>query len=86
MQGLSKILGNFTDRSGHIDIRYLSNMRRIETGSSVRIHNEDIEDLFFIDLFSDELNRIRFVEDQKSEKEKTRKIIKQIFPKMQIVN
>ena len=86
MPAINKIVTKFTDKSGRIDIRYLSDMRRIENATQFKFHESDIEDLFFMDLFYDELNRTRWAYDQKSEieKQKTRKIITQIFPKMQI--
>jgi len=84
LQCLSKILKKFTDRTGRIDIRYLSAMIRIETASSLKSHQEEIEDLFFIDLLSDEMSRTRipFYKEDEIENAKTRKIIKEIYPQM----
>lgn len=87
LQILSKIVTNFTDNSGHLKISYLSEMLRIETAGLVKIHDNEIEDLFFIDLFSEELSRTRisFYKDDEKEAEKIRKIAKDIYPEFQIV-
>lgn len=84
LQCLSKILKKFTDRTGRIDIRYLGAMIRNETASSLKSHQEEIEDLFFIDLLSDEMSRtkIPFYKEDEIENAKTRKIIKEIYPQM----
>ncbi len=84
LQCLSKILKKFTDRTGRIDIRYLAAMIQIETASSLKSHQEEIEDLFFIDLLSDEMSRtkIPFYKEDEIENPKTRKIIKEIYPQM----
>jgi len=84
LQCLSKILKKFTDWTGRIDIRYLGAMIRIETASSLKSRREEIEDLFFIDLLSDEMSRTRipFYKEDKIENVKTRKIIKEIYPQM----
>jgi len=84
LQCMSKILKKFTDRTGSIDIRYLGAMIRIETASSLKSHQEEIEDLFFIDLLSDEMSRTKtpFYKEDEIENAKTRKIIKEIYPQM----
>lgn len=88
MPTVSKILAKFTDKSGRINLRYLIDMRRIENASLPSFHDKDIEDLWYMEFFSDELNRTRLADDKKSqiEKENIRKIVKQTFPDMQIVN
>jgi len=88
MSSASKILGKFTDKSGRIILRHLIDMRRIENSSLPRFHDKDIEELWYFEFFSDELNLTRFAYDEKSqmEKEKTRKMIKLICPDMEIVN
>ena len=87
LQCLSKILKNFTDSSGHLNIRYLAEMIKIETADSFKPHNDETEDLFLIDLFAEELSRLRisFYKDDELEAEKIRKIIKNIYPQMQII-
>ncbi|GEM_PF-3458472 len=86
MYSLSKIKKRFTDNYGRIDFSYLSNMRRIECANIPKFIENDIIDLCNLDWFSEELNQMRWEFDEKSriEQEKNQKIIKQIYPQMQI--
>jgi hypothetical protein len=83
---LNKVIQKFTDKSGRINTRYLGEMKRIETASVPKFHDDDIDDFWILESIRDDLNRTRWRDDEKTLEERghTIRLIKMAYPKMKI--